>query len=138
MAISNTLQPGQRRDPFYAFNQFQRQAGKDMTTSPVVGGPSGYLEQNQDAAYNRYLASIGIRQSDMNPLARFARDQFAQTQTGYRTALAEDPTLTYLKYLEEIGLTPQVLRRQFQRLAPNLRGERQSQFVGPVRTISDI
>lgn len=138
MAISNTLQRGQRRDPFYSYNQFQRQVGRDMTKTPVVGGPRGYLEDNQDAAYNRYLASIGIRQSDMNPLARYARDQFGATQTGYRTALAEDPTLTYIKYLQEIGLTPDVLRRQFQRLSPNQRGERQSQFVGPVRTISDI
>lgn len=135
MAIANMLGDNARRDPFYSFNRFQQTQGQDMTTSPMVGGPSGYLSQNQDAAYNRYLASLGIGQADMNPFAKYMRDQYSQTQLGYKTALAEDPTLLYQNYLGSIGFTP--MYNQFLRLSPQQRGENQGRFVGPTRTIAD-
>lgn len=136
MSIASTLAQNARLDPFYSFNRFQKQANRDMTTSPVIGGPNGYLENNQNAAYNRYLASIGIGQTDTNPFAEYARKQFGQTQTGYQTALAEDPTMRYQDYLTRLGFRP--LYNQFMQLSPQQRGENRSRYVGPVRTIADI
>lgn len=107
-----------------------------MTRTPAVGGASGYLENNQDAAYNRFLSSIGIGQSDTNPFAQYARNQYQQTQTGYKTAVAEDPTLSYQNYLTRLGFQP--IYNQFMRLSPQQRGENRNRFVGPVRTIADI
>lgn len=136
MALATTFEQNARRDPFYQFNQFQKTLGQDMTTAPAIGGPSGYLETNQDAAYNRYLASLGITQAMTNPFAQWARNQYGQTQTGFKTALAENPTITYQDYLRRLGFSD--LYNQFQRLSPAQRGENQSRFVGPVRTIADI
>lgn len=136
MAISDAFGSTARRDPFYQFKQFQKDAAKDMTTSPVIGGAAGYLEKNQDAAYNRYLGKIGVGMADTRPFAEWARRQFAQTQLGYGTALAEDPTLMYQDYLNRLGFND--LYNQFLRLTPQQRGENQSRYVGPVRTIADI
>lgn len=136
MAIADVFQKSAKKDPFYSFNRFQKDKNKDMTQAPAVGGPSGYLENNQDAAYNRYLAGIGIGQADTNPFADWMRKQYGQTQTGFKTALAEDPTLAYQDYLRRLGFNQ--MYNQFMRLAPGQRGENRSRLVGPVRTIADI
>ena len=134
-----------RSDPFYAFHRFQQDAAKDWTATPVIGGANGYLENNQDAAYNRLLASLGVKQTDNSPYAQFLRNQFANTQLGYRTALAEDPTLLYQDYLTRAGLNAANInnwngqyRQQFLNQSPQQRGEYKQRYVGPTRTIADI
>lgn len=139
LGAPNTAQ----RDPFYKLQQFQQDPTFDWTKTPVIGGPSGYLEQNQDAVYNRALTQHGIGQSDVSRYAEWLRRQFAETQLGFKSALAEDPTLTYQKYIESLfgRQTPtgmNVLRAAFNRLSPQQRGLNPSRFGGPVRTISDI
>lgn len=136
MAISDTFQQNARRDPFYSFNQFQKDAAKDMTTAPAIGGPAGYLEKNQDVAYNRYLASLGVNQANTSSFAEWARKQFGQTQLGFQTALAEDPTIAYQDYLKRLQFND--MYNEFMRLTPSQRGENQSRYVGPVRTIADM
>lgn len=136
MAIADAFQQNARRDPFYSFNRFQKEHGKDMSTAPAIGGPSGYLENNPNVSYNRYLASLGIGQADMSPFAQWAQKQFNNAQLGYQTALAEDPTMTFQQYLPRLGFSD--MYNTFMRLSPNQRGESRSRFVGPVRTISDI
>ena len=131
-------------DPFYRYKQFQQQQDFDWTNTPVIGGPSGYLEQNPDATYNRWLTSMGVGQGDVSPYAEWLRRQFQETQLGFKTALAEDPTLTYQNYLQRLGanVNPVTgvtgLRSQWDRLSPQQRGLNVSRFAGPSRTISDI
>ena len=141
--MATTLLSGQgRSDPFYAFNRFQQDAAKDWTATPVIGGANGYLENNQDIAYNRALAQLGVKQSDASPYAQFLRNQFANMQLGYRTALAEDPTLLFQDYLNRAGLgatgNAEPYRQMFLNQSPQRRGEYRSRYVGPTRTIADI
>ena len=124
------------RDPFYNYNQFQQDADYDWTKTPVIGGPSGYLEQNQDATYNRFLGKMGIGLGRTDPYAEFVRRQFDATRVGYKSALAENPMLMYQNYLNR--LSPATFRQQWARLSPYARGENVSRYAGPVRTISDI
>lgn len=132
MAVKPLWRPT-ANDPFYSFNRFMLDKKKDQTKTQLG---SDYLESNQDAAYNRHLSSLGIGQGDTSPFAEFARKQAAQSQLGYKTALAENPNLQYQAYLSPLNL--QRLVTMFQRLSPSQRGENRSRFVGPVRTISDI
>lgn len=131
-------------DPFYRYRQFQQDNDFDWTNTPVIGGPSGYLEQNQDATYNRWLTNMGIGQQDSSPYAEWLRRQFQETQLGFKTALAEDPTLTYQNYLQRLGanINPRtgvnILRQRWDGLSPQQRGLNASRFAGPTRTISDI
>lgn len=131
-------------DPFYRYNQFQQQQDFDWTNTPVIGGPSGYLEQNPDATYNRWLTGMGIGQGDVSPYAEWLRRQFQETQLGFKTALAEQPTLTYQDYLAQLGanINPRsgvtAIRSRWESLSPQQRGLNTSRFAGPVRTISDI
>lgn len=131
-------------DPFYRYRQFQQNSDFDWTNTPVIGGPAGYLEQNQDATYNRWLTNMGIGQQDSSPYAEWLRRQFQETQLGFKTALAEDPTLTYQNYLQRLGanINPltgvNALRQRWEGLSQQQRGLNVSRFAGPTRTISDI
>lgn len=124
-------------DPFYGFNRFKT-GTTDWTATPAIGGPSGYLEENQDAAYTRALAKAGIGLADQTPYADWVRNQFRNFQTGFKAGLAEDPTLTFQKYADDLlgpnGLSK--LSMQFHKLAPRARGEFNSNWAGPMRTIS--
>lgn len=131
-------------DPFYRQGAFQQSPTFDWTKTPVIGGPTGYLEQNQDAAYNRWLTGMGIGQGDISPYAEYLRRMFQETQLGWKTGLAEDPTLTYQNYLQRLGanVSPyngqNIIRARWEAMSPNQRGENWSRFAGPMRTISDI
>lgn len=131
-------------DPFYRAGQFQQDKTFDWSTTPLIGGPTGYIEQNQDVGYNRFLTSMGIGQADTSPYAEWLRRRFQETQLGWKTGLAENPTLTYQNYLQGIGANVNPLtgvhafRSEWERLAPQQRGENWSRFGGPMRTISDI
>lgn len=135
---------GPTNDPFYNVGGFQQDKNFDWTKTPLIGGPTGYIEQNQDVGYNRWLTQMGIGQSDNSEYANWLRRKFQETQLGWKTGLAEDPTLTYQGYLQRLGADyhpvsgVNALRRQWESLAPVQRGENVSRFGGPMRTISDI
>src|SRR5690606_33452628 len=88
-------------DPFYRYRQFQQANDCDWTDTPVIGGPSGHLEQTPAATSNRWLTNMGIGQQASTPYAEWLRRQSQETQLGFKTALAEDPTLTYQNYLQQ-------------------------------------
>lgn len=123
-------------DPFYEYNRYQEDPNTDWTTAPFIGGPGiGYLEQNQDAAYTRYLGKNGIGLGDTSPFAQYLQGPgFDNTRTGFRAALAEQPTLTYQNYLSTLGGLAR-LYAQFRSMSPQQRGVR---YSGPTRTIADI
>jgi hypothetical protein len=128
-----------RRDPYY--NDFMRSGdGVDWATTPAIGGPAGYLEQNQDAAFTRWMAQNGVSLSDMSPRAQFIRDQFKNTQTGFKTALASNPFLQYQggadSYLGKLDFPKLVFN--FLKQSPRQRGLDDSRYGGPMRTIADV
>lgn len=136
MALSDQYLPTASRDPFYAFNKFQKDKTQDWTATPVIGGANGFLENNQDVAYNRKMSQIGIGQATRGPFAEWARKQVNNAQLGYQTALAENPTLMWQDYLNRFTINN--MHAQWKNLTPQQRGENRSRYVGPVRTIADI
>ena len=126
----------QSTDPFYNFNQFQQNPGYDWTQTEPIGGAGGYLENNPEAAWTRYLqGNYGIGLTDESPYASFVRGQFQNAQRGFEAALAEDPTMIFQRYLATVNPN---FTQMFANLTPNQRGESVSRYAGPVRTISDI
>lgn len=123
-------------DPFYNFNQFQQDTGYDWTQTEPIGGAGGYLENNPQAAWTRYLqGNYGIGLTDNSPYATFVRNQFQNAQRGFEAALAEDPTLIFQRYLSNINPN---FQQMFASLNPAQRGENIPRYAGPVRWISDI
>lgn len=121
-------------DPFFNWMDSRRDTSKNWADTPVIGGPAGYLEQNQDAAYTRRMGELGIGLADTTPFGRFVQDQFRNSQLGYEALLADNPTLTYQDYLRTLGTVTDFYNR-FMSLTPQQRGVR---YQGPTRTIADI
>jgi len=135
MALSDFIQSA--RDPLYSAGRYQQNPGFDYTRTPAVGGPSGYLEQNPDAVWTRYLSGrFGINPTDASARARWLRGQEAQVNEGFKAALAEDPTLIFQRYVN--GLNAQDFINRFNAMLPSQRGENWSQYAGPSRWLSDL
>lgn len=125
-----------RTDPFFRSGRYTP-PDTSWATTPGISGPSGYLEQNPDAHETRYLAQkLGLGLNDQTPWGQYVRDKMREARLGYQAALADDPTLTYGAYLG--GLNPNLIRRDFLRQGPRLRGEYNALFGGPMRTIADL
>ena len=134
MPLTNLGPPNRARDPFYSANDPRRDQDFDWPGTPVIGGPAGYLEQNQDAAYTRWMGKMGMGLGDESPFGRYLADQFRKAQLGHRALLAENPTLTFQDYLNTLG-GQQAFRNRFSTLSPYARGVRSQ---GPSRVIADI
>jgi hypothetical protein len=121
-------------DPFYNQQDQRRDRTQDWTKTPVIGGPAGYLEQNQDAEWTRLMGTMGVGLSDASPFARYVADQFRNAQIGYKALLAEHPTLKWQDYIRTLGGV-QDFRARFNALSSRARGV---YLPGPTRTIADI
>lgn len=119
--------PGQGQSSQYAYyNPHSNYGGdRDWATTPAIGGPDGYLEQNPEAAYNRFISGIA---NDEGNLARWLRSQYQPTVEGYEAAFASNPQLTFQTYLA--GLGPQQYMGRFNDLTPRQRGESSGDFYG--------
>lgn len=126
-----------QNDPFYQWGQFQQDPDFDWTDTPVIGGPGGYLENNPEVIWNRFLTRMGVGIGDSSNYANWLRDQFRQAWAGFQAGIAENPNLTFGQYTDQ-HLNPNALRARFNRMSPWQRGERASRFMGPTRTIADI
>lgn len=124
------------RDPFFNAGQFQQSPAMDWSTTPVVAGPGGFLEQNPQALWTRYLAGRGIGLGTRGAQADWMRDQFGNVQAGFTAAQADNPALTLQRYLGTLDY--QNLLNTFARQAPTQRGENWSRFAGPSRWLSDL
>lgn len=124
------------RDPFFNQGQYRQDPAFDWAQTPVIGGPSGYLEQNPDVIWSRYLAQrYGIGLGDTSPRAQYGQQLYKPAWAGFQAALADDPTLTFQRYTQGLGLD---LDRMFRNLAPQQRGENQARFAGPSRWLADL
>lgn len=124
------------RDPFFNAGQFVQNPTRPWATTPVVAGPGGYLEQNPEALWTRYLAGRGVGLGDRSARAEGIRDEFNNVQGGFRAAQADNPALTLQRYLGTIDF--QGLLDTFMRRAPSQRGENWSRYAGPSRWLSDL
>jgi hypothetical protein len=123
-------------DPFYTPGKAQKNPFFDWTGTDIIGGGSGYYEQNPDAYWTRYLTERqGVGLADTSPYAQYVRSQYANAQKGFQASLAEDPTLTWQRYLRS---TPMDFRQMFQRLNFAQRGENPMRIGGPARVIADL
>lgn len=91
-------------------------------TTPVVGGPGGYLAENPQAAYTRFTSTFGGQNND--PYSRWLQQQFSQAYQGYQAALATNPNLGFGRgendYLQ--GLGANFFQNRWNRMAPQQRG----------------
>jgi hypothetical protein len=99
----------------------------EWASSPVG---SQYLEDNQQAAYTRWLASNGY--SNYTGLGEFARDQYSKVKTGYEAALGTNENLTFQGYLSGLGDS---ISQQYARLTPEQRGENSRAYSPRARYI---
>lgn len=121
-------------DPFYNRNDARGDKTYDWASTPVISGPAGYLEQNQDAAFTRFMGDIGVGLADTSPYARFVADQFRNAQLGHKALLADNPMLKFQDYLKSLGSARDFMNR-FLSGTPRERGV---YLTGPTRTIADI
>lgn len=124
------------RDPYWNPGQFQQDPDFDWSDTPSIGGPSGYLENNPEAIWTRYMGQMGIGLNDTSPFAQYMRQQYQNAYSGFQAGIADDPSLTFQQYLQDIG-TPDY-QRQFQNLSPQQRGENWARYAGPARWIADV
>jgi hypothetical protein len=98
---------------------------RDWASTPLMGGPTGYLETNPQAAFTRFFSPWA---SGDDAFSRFVRSQYGNTQQGYEAAYASNPELTYQSYLQ--GLGPGNFSQRWARMNPQQRGESNSLFGG--------
>lgn len=122
-------------DPFFRMGSYRQPGDIDWPSTPVVSMPGGYLDQNPDAAYARKLAQWGVGLGDTSRFANYLRTTgYGNSQTGFRAALAERPTLSYMEYLDTMG----GLQRLYQQYRSQAAGQRGMRLPGSVRWIADI
>lgn len=104
----------------------------DMGSSPW--GQS-MLEQSPSTAFYRYGVGIGVP-DNQSAFSRWFKQQYPSVQTGYQAYTVSNPlTANITDYLNSLGGFNDWYR-QFQSLAPQLRGEDAgSRGGGPVRWV---
>jgi len=98
---------------------------RNWATTPAMGGPSGYLENNPQSLYTRFFSPWA---SGDDAFSRWVRSQYGNTQQGYEAAFASNPDLTYGKYLSDLG--PGSFAQRWQSMNPQQRGESTNLFGG--------
>lgn len=125
------------RDPLYGGGRYQQDPNFDWTQTDVIGGVGGYLEQNPEAVWTRYLAGrMGITPTTSNAFGRWMQNQRGAAENAFLAAQAEDPTLTYQRYIN--SMQAQQWLDAYNRLSSAQRGENVSRFAGPSRWLSDL
>jgi hypothetical protein len=82
--------------------------------------------------YNSYLTGQGLGGQDRR--GQWAQNQYANTQTGYQSALRERPDLSYLNYLQtQFGGNG--IQNMWLGMAPEQRGESPSRWSPSTRLI---
>lgn len=94
---------------------------QDYSTAPIVGGPGGYLGENPQAAYLRFIAPFA---SGNDAFSNYVRQQYSRAYGGFQAAAATNPDLGFGRgsndYLK--GLGPDFFRDQFSRYTGEQRG----------------
>lgn len=101
-------------------------ADRDWASTPVISGPNGYLENNWDALYQRFIAPWAGGQT---PFARWVRSQSGEVQQALMAAVASNPLITAQGFLSQLG--PQNFANQWiNDFTPTQRGEVKAAYGG--------
>ncbi len=94
---------------------------ENYSTAPIVGGPGGYLAENPQAAYLRFIAPFA---SGNGAFDNFVRQQYSRAYGGFQAAAATNPDLGFGRgqndYLH--GLGPNFFQDQWSRMGADQRG----------------
>jgi hypothetical protein len=108
-------------DYVYNPNSNYGNPGGSAVTMPIVSGPGGFLDQNEDAAYYRQVMPFA---SGQDALSQFIRSQLSDVYRNFKAAQATNPNLNFQNFLSP--LTRESFQRQYIQRAPWLRGEASS------------
>lgn len=101
-------------------------ADRDWASTPVISGPNGYLENNWDALYTRFIAPWA---SGNTPFSRWVQGQSNEVQQALLAAVASNPLLTAQGFLQQLG--PQSFASQWNsNFTPGQRGENAGYYGG--------
>lgn len=101
---------------------------RDWASTPVISGPNGYLENNFDALYTRYISPWA---SGDSPFAQWVQGQRGEVYNAMQAAIASNPLITAQGFLG--GLSPEHFAQQWFNRTPAQRGESNSMFgAGPL------
>lgn len=101
-------------------------ADRDWAGTGVISGPNGYLENNWDALYTRFVSPWA---SGQTPFARWVRGQSGEVQQALMAAVASNPLITAQGFLQNLG--PQSFASQWLNdYTPTQRGENQALYGG--------
>src|SRR5690606_17297686 len=115
----------QGNTPWYYNPNTNYGGDRDWPTTPAMGGPGGYLEQNPQALFTRFISPWA---SGEDAFSRYVRSQFGNTMQGYEAAFANNPDLTFARFLE--GLGPGFYQQRWRMMNPQQRGESANLFGG--------
>jgi hypothetical protein len=101
----------------------------DYSTAPIVAGPGGFLGENPQADWTRFIAPFA---GGNDPFSQFVRAQYSRAYGGYNAAQATNPSLLFghgaNNYLSQLG--PQFFQNQWNRLSATQRGINMPQYGG--------
>lgn len=98
---------------------------RDWASTPVISGPNGYLENNWDALYTRYIAPWA---SGNSPFAQWVQSRSGDVYQALQAAVASNPLITAQGFLGQ--LSPEYFAQQWFNRTPSQRGESRSMFGG--------
>lgn len=102
--------------------------GGSQVSTPIVSGPNGYLANNEDAAYYRFIAPFA---SGQDSRSQFIRNKMSEVLRNFRAAQATNPNLQLPSYLENMDMN--TFQNQYLQTAPWLRGETPAAQLGAGR-----
>lgn len=105
-------------------------SNQDWLSTPIIGGPTGYLESNPYALHTRKFGGANLAETGFG---RYADRQFQQLRRAYEAAFAANPNLTNQQFLQPFDVN--TLRRQYLMQDPITRGARYGQAVPRARWI---
>lgn len=103
-------------------------SGGSHYTMPMVSGPGGFLDNNEDASYYRFIAPFAGGQ---DAFSQFVRGKMGEVIRNFRAAQATNTNLQLPDYLRQF--TEQTFRNQYQDQAPWQRGEASGSQMGAGR-----
>jgi hypothetical protein len=93
----------------------------DYSTAPIVAGPGGFLSENPQADWTRFIAPFA---SGNDPFSTWVRAQYSRAYQGYNAAQATNPSLLFghgdNNYLSQLG--SDFFANQWNRLSSEQRG----------------
>lgn len=97
--------------------------------SPIDFNEDYYLNSNPEAAFMRYLQSVGLNGSGAgNPTASYAQAQRSRVYNNYSAEAASDPNMGFYDYLKKNKID---FNQEYMNQSPEQRGDYSSRIMTP-------